>query len=116
MINGAHGIIYSQDPDADRAFCRDILGLPSVDAGDGWLIFGLPPSELAFHPMDGEVRHEIYFLAEDIHAFVGEMQARGFDTGPVEDRDWGLISSLTLPGGGKLRVYEPRHPRPPAME
>ncbi len=113
MINGAHAIVYSRDPEADRAFFNEFFGLPHIDAGEGWLIFGLPPTEIAFHPAETNDRHEIYLLCENIDAFSSVMQARGVEISPVENRGWGLISFLALPGGGRLGVYEPRHDRPP---
>ena len=112
MIIGAHSILYSTSPDADRAFLRDVLELPSVDVGGGWLIFGLPPSEVAVHPSDKNDVHEFYLVCDDVQAFVAEMRERGVACGPVQDRGWGSITRLTLPGGGKLGVYQPRHPRP----
>ena len=115
MIIGAHSIIYSTNPDADRAFLRDVLGLPHVDVGDGWLIFGLPPAEVAVHPADKNGVHEFYLMCDDIEAFVAEMKERDVACGPVQDRGWGLLSELSLPGGGKLGVYEPRHARPEPM-
>ena len=115
MIIGAHSIIYSTNPDADRAFLRDVLGLPHVDVGDDWLIFGLPPSEVAVHPSDRNDVHDFYLMCDDIEAFVAEMKERGVACGPVQDRGWGLLSELSLPGGGKLGVYQPRHARPEPM-
>ncbi|MEO8184433.1 MAG: extradiol dioxygenase [Deltaproteobacteria bacterium] len=112
MISGAHVIIYSKDADADRAFLRDILQLGSVDVGGGWLIFGLPPSEVAVHPSGNNDLHELYLMCDDVVAFIREMLARDISCSPVEDQGWGLLTSLTLPGGGKLGVYEPRHERP----
>lgn len=112
MIIGAHGLIYSMDAAADRVFVRDVLGLPYVDDGDGWLIFALPPSELAFHGHDRNDLHEIYFMCDDIDAFVNLMKEKGVSTSPVHEEDWGLLTQVTLPGGGKLGVYEPRHSRP----
>lgn len=112
MINGAHAIVSSTNADADRAFFRDVLGLPNVDAGDGWLIFGLPPSEVAVHPAESNGSHELYLMCEDIEAFVGAMRDRELECSEVEDQGWGLVIQLTLPGGGRLGVYEPRHPRP----
>jgi len=117
MLIGAHTIIYSQDPEADRAFFRDVLQLPNVDVGGGWLIFSLPPSELAFHP-DGEGfgngSHEFYFMCEDVQAFVARMAEAGIGYTPVKALDWGQLTRITLPGGGKLGVYQPRHARPKA--
>jgi hypothetical protein len=115
MINGAHSIIYSTNADADRAFLRDVLKLPSVDVGGGWLIFGLPPAEVAVHPSDENEKHELYLMCADIEALVAEMKTRRIVCGPVQDEGWGLLSYVVLPGGGKLGVYEPRHPRPKAM-
>jgi catechol 2,3-dioxygenase-like lactoylglutathione lyase family enzyme len=115
MINGAHAVIYSTDPEADRAFLRDVLGLPHVDAGDGWLIFGLPPAEVAVHPAEHNDLHEVYLMCEDIEAFVAAMGQHGAATDTVHDAGWGLITQLTLPGGGKLGVYQPRHARPEPM-
>jgi hypothetical protein len=115
MITGAHSIIYSKDPDADRAFLRDILKLTKDDVGDGWLIFGLPPAEVAVHPSDKNDVHEFYLMCDDVRAFVAEMKKHDIACIPVQDEDWGVLTQLTLPGGGKLGVYEPRHARPEAM-
>ncbi len=112
MIIGAHSIIYSKDPEADRAFLRDVLRFPNVDVGDGWLIFGLPPAELAVHPSEKNDVHEFYLMCADIQAFTAEVQKRGATCGPILNRGWGLLTQLNLPGGGKLGVYEPRHARP----
>lgn len=112
LISGAHAILYSRDPDADRAFLRDVLDLPHVDAGGGWLIFGLPPAEVAVHPTDGDAHHELYFICDDIEAFVAAAAARGAECGPVSDEGWGLLGSIALPGGGRIGVYQARHPRP----
>jgi hypothetical protein len=114
VISGAHAIVYSTDPEADRAFLRDVLGLAHVDVGGGWLIFGLPPSEIAVHPADENGRHELYFLVEDVKAFVAAMQSKKVRTGPIQEEQWGRLVELTLPGGGSLGVYEPKHARPPA--
>jgi hypothetical protein len=116
MITGAHSIIYSTDADADRAFFRDVLNLPNVDVGDGWLIFGLPPAEVAVHPSERNDVHEFYLICDDVDALVGEMKKRGIACEAVQDQGWGRLTQLTLPGGGKLGVYEPRHARPPVME
>ena len=115
MIIGAHSILYSKSPGADRDFLRDVLALPNVDAGDGWLIFGLPPAELAVHPSDRNDVHEFYFMCKDVRAFVAAMEKRQVKCGPVQDQGWGLLTQLTLPGGGKIGVYEPRHARPRAL-
>jgi hypothetical protein len=112
MISGAHSIIYSAAPEADRAFFRDVLGLPNVDVGDGWLIFGLPPAELAVHPSGENDVHELYLMCDDVSAFVRDMTKRGIQCGPLQDQGWGILTNVVLPGGGKLGVYEARHARP----
>jgi hypothetical protein len=111
MITGVHAIIYSPAAGEVRAFFRDVLEFPSVDAGQGWLIFALPPAELAAHPTGGASSHELYLMCDDIHATIDELKRKGADiAGPVSDRGWGLITTLTLPGGTELGLYEPRHP------
>ncbi len=115
MIIGAHAVIYSTNPDADRAFLRDVLKLTHVDVGDGWLIFGLPPAEVAVHPADENDRLDFYFMCDDVEAFVAEMKEHGIACDAVEDAGWGLLTKLTLPGGGKLGIYQPRHARPEPM-
>jgi hypothetical protein len=115
MIIGAHSIIYSTSPDADRAFLRDVMKLTNVDVGGGWLIFGLPPAEVAVHPSDTNDVHEFYLMCDDVKAFSAEMKKRGIVCSAVQDEGWGLLTQLTLPGGGKVGVYEPRHARPKAM-
>jgi len=112
MIVGAHAIVYSADAEADRAFLRDVLRLPNVDAGHGWLIFGLPPSEVAVHPAEANGRHELYLLCDDVRAFVRAMRARRIRCSAVHEERWGSITRLRLPGGGELGVYQPKHPRP----
>jgi len=113
-INGAHAIIYSKDAEADRAFLRDVLKFPHVDVGHGWLIFGLPPAEVAVHPGEENDRHEFYLMCDDVEGFVAEMQGRGTECTPVQNMGWGNLTHITLPGGGKLGVYQPRHARPPS--
>lgn len=115
MIIGAHSVIYSTKPEADRAFLRDVLKLTNVDVGDGWLIFGLPPAEVAVHPSDKDGVHEFFLMCDDIEAFVAEMKRHDAACGPVQDQGWGLLAQLTLPGGGKLGIYQPRHARPKPM-
>jgi catechol 2,3-dioxygenase-like lactoylglutathione lyase family enzyme len=113
MITGVHAIMFTPEADGTRAFLRDVLGFESVDAGGGWLIFALPPAELAAHPSDGEHRHELYLMCDDIHATVRELQAKGVELGgPVSDEGFGLMTAIRLPDGGKLGLYEPRHPSP----
>ena len=115
MINGAHSIVYSTDPEADRTFFRDVLKLTHVDVGGGWLIFGLPPSEVAVHPAEKNGRHEFYFMCEDVNAFVAEMGKRGVSCSAAQDMGWGVLTQVTLPGGGQVGVYQPRHARPATM-
>jgi hypothetical protein len=112
MIIGAHSIIFSTNPDADRAFLRDVLQLKNVDAGGGWLIFALPPSEVAVHPSDANDLHELYLMCDDVQAFIAELKTHDIPCSPVQNQGWGLLTQVTLPGGGKLGVYQPRHARP----
>ena len=113
MINGVHAIIFTRDAEADRAFLRDVLDLFSVDAGDGWLIFSLPPAELAAHPTDGDAHHELYLMCEDVRATVEELGRKGVGfTREISDEGFGLMTVLRLPGGSELALYEPRHPSP----
>ena len=112
MITGAHSIIFSTNPEADRAFLRDVLGFPYIDSGGGWLIFKLPPAEVAIHPSDKSNIHELYLTCDDIEAFIASMKKRNSECDPVQDRSWGLLTYVTLPGGGKLGIYQPRHARP----
>jgi hypothetical protein len=116
MIIGAHSILYSTKPEADRAFLRDVLELPNVDVGGGWLIFGLPPAEVAVHPSGENDVHEFYLMCNDVEAFIAEMHQRRVACGPVHNQGWGLLTQVTLPGGGKLGVYQPRHARPRAVK
>jgi hypothetical protein len=115
MIIGAHSIVYSTNATADRAFLRDVLKMPSVDVGDGWLIFGLPPSEAAVHPSEKNDVHEFYLMCDDVEGFVADMKKANVKTGPLQDQGWGILTQVTLPGGGKLGVYQPRHARPRPM-
>ena len=115
MIIGAHSIVYSMSPEADRAFLRDVLKLPSVDVGGGWLIFGLPPAEVAVHPSDRNDVHEFYLMCDDVEAFIASMQKANITCGPVQNQGWGLLTQVRLPGGGHLGVYQPRHGRPKPM-
>ena len=116
MITGGHSIIYSTNPDADRAFFRDVLRLSNVDTGGGWLIFGLPPAEVAVHPSEKNNVHEFYLIVDDVKSFIDDMSKKSILTSPVQTEQWGLLTQLTLPGGGKLGVYEPRHARPKPMK
>lgn len=108
MINGAHVIIYSPDAEADRAFIRDVLGFPGVDAGGGWLIFQLPPAEVAVHPAEGP-SHELYLMCDDIEQTLAELTAKGVKVSPTENMGWGIRAAVTLPGGSDLAIYQPRH-------
>jgi catechol 2,3-dioxygenase-like lactoylglutathione lyase family enzyme len=110
VIFGAHFILYSQDAEADRAFFRDVLGLSSVDAGHGWLIFALPPAEAAFHPSDNNGPHEFYLMCDDLEAEMLSLRGRGVDCSPVTPERWGSIAKIKLPGGGQLGLYQPKHP------
>lgn len=111
MINGAHLIIYSSDAEADRAFIRDVLGFPGVDAGQGWLIFRLPPAEVAVHPTEGAPQHELYLMCDDIELTLKELAAKGVQIArPASDQGWGRLATITLPSGSELGLYEPRHP------
>ena len=112
MITGAHAVIYSTDWEADRAFFRDVLGLPHVDAGNGRLIFALPPAEIAIHDGQRNSVHEQYLICDDVQAFVAEMARRGVACSAPQDHGWGILTRVTLPGGGVIGVYQPRHARP----
>jgi hypothetical protein len=112
MINGAHAIVYSKHPEKDRAFFKDVLGLPHVDVGHGWLIFALPPAEVAVHPGDENSHHELYLMVSDLELLLAEMAKRGIACAPPRNLGWGVLAQVTLPGGGALGVCEPRHARP----
>ena len=113
MISGAHVIIDSEDPEADRAFMREVFGFESVDVGGGWLIFALPPAEVAFHPGDNG-RHQLYLMCSDLDAALVDLEPKGVTaSGDVSEQSWGRLASIRLPGGGELGIYEPRHPSPP---
>jgi hypothetical protein len=111
MITGIHAIIYSKHAEAVRSFLADTLGWRSVDAG-GWPIFAAPPTEVAVHPTDDEPEHELYLMCDDVHAAVEALNERGVPSHPIEERSWGLATSLELPGGETIGLYEPRHPSP----
>ena len=111
LISGAHVLIYSRKAEADRAFFRDVLGLDSVDSGGGWLIFALPPSELALHPTDEADDHELYLLCDDIEATARDLERKGVPlTRPFGEERWGRVTRITLPGGGRIGLYQPKHP------
>jgi catechol 2,3-dioxygenase-like lactoylglutathione lyase family enzyme len=122
MINGVHALIYTRNPEATRAFFKDVLGLPHVEAGRGWLIFALPPAELGIHPMDeedgdteggeeGPDRHVLYLMCDDVKKTVEDLKGKGVEfTMALSDQGWGIVTELRIPGGGKLGLYQPRHP------
>ena len=111
MINGSHVILFSNDPETDRAFFADVLGYPNVDAGGGWLIFKIPPAELAVHPTDGPAGHELYFMCDDLEATVRDLKDKGVEFAEdVSEERWGRLTRFRLPGGGEVGLYEPRHP------
>ena len=111
MLNGTHIILYSTDAEADRMFIRDVLGFPGVDAGGGWLIFKLPPAEIAVHPTDGLEKHEFYLMCDDIEKTLAELATRGVTISqPVSSQRWGVLASIKLPSGADLPLYQPRHP------
>ena len=113
MITGIHAVVFSPSAEKVRAFFADVLGLSSVDAGGGWPIFALPPAELAVHPADGDGRHELYLMCDDIHTTLAELRGKGVEVArDVSDQGWGRLASVRLPDGGELAIYEPRHPSP----
>jgi len=112
VINGSHVIVFSNDAEADRAFLADVLGFPHVDAGGGWLIFALPPSEVAVHPADGAASHELYFMCDDIEATMAELRGKGAEfTADIAEERWGRVTRMRLPSGAEVGIYEPHHPR-----
>jgi len=111
VITGVHAIVFSPEAEKVRAFFADVLELPSVDAGGGWLIFALPPAELAVHPADGATRHELYLMCDDIEATLAELRGKGVEVAQdVSDQGWGLLASVRLPDGSEFPLYQPRHP------
>ena len=110
MISGAHVIVYSKEPEADRAFFRDVLGFKSVDAGHGWLIFALPPAEAAVHPAEENVRHELYLMCDDLKAEMASLAKKDVKCSAVQEARWGSITKMQLPGGGAVGLYQPKHP------
>jgi hypothetical protein len=109
-----HAIVFSPAAEKVRAFFADVLGMPSVDAGGGWLIFALPPAELAVHPSDsGESRHELYLMCDDIHRTLDSLRSKGVEVArDVSDQGWGLLAAIRLPDGSEFPIYQPRHPSP----
>ena len=110
MISGAHVIVYSKNAEADRAFFRDVLGFKSVDAGHGWLIFALPPAEVALHPSDEDGVHELYFMCDDLKAEMTSLTKMNVACSEVQEARWGSITKVRLPGGGEVGLYQPKHP------
>jgi catechol 2,3-dioxygenase-like lactoylglutathione lyase family enzyme len=112
MIFGAHVIIFSKDPAADRAFFRDVLGFPFVDAGHDWLIFALPPAEVAVHPAEEKIGNELYLMSDDLNADMAALAGKNVRCSEVQEVRWGSVTAIRLPGGGDLRLYQPKHPSP----
>ena len=119
MINGTHFLLYSKEPDADRAFLRDVLGFSSVDAGRGWLIFALPPAEIAVHPFeedsgasanDGVAGAALYLMCDDLKSTMKSLKAKNASFGPIDEARWGTVTTLALPSGAKVGLYQPKHP------
>jgi len=110
MIFGAHVVVYSKDAEADRAFFREVLGFSSVDAGHGWLIFALPPAEVAVHPAEENARDELYFMCNDLKAEIEALGTKGVRCSDVREARWGSIAKIRLPGGGDVGLYQPKHP------
>jgi catechol 2,3-dioxygenase-like lactoylglutathione lyase family enzyme len=112
MINGAHVVVYTRDAEADREFCRDVLGFPCVDAGGEWLIFSLPPTEMAFHPAQDQQLHELFLMCDNLQVTMQQLAERGVEfSQPVSHESWGARTAIRLPGGGEVGLYEPRHAR-----
>jgi hypothetical protein len=110
MIFGAHVIVFTHDAEADRNFCRDVLEMANVDSGGGWLIFKMPPAEMAFHPTDDSPTNEIYLLCDDLAAEMERLAAKGVDFSAVDDERWGTVTRFALPGGTTIGLYQPKHP------
>ena len=110
MIFGAHVVVYSKDATADRTFFREVLGFSSVDAGHGWLIFALPPAEVAIHPAEEDDRHELYFMYDDLMAEISALGKKGVRCSEVQEARWGSITKIRLPGGSEVGLYQPKHP------
>ncbi len=114
MIIGAHIGIQSSDEKADKAFFKNVLKLTNVDAGGGFLLFGVPPSEIAVHG-GGNGTHELYLMCDNVGTFIADMTKRGVASTPAQNQGWGIMTQITLPSGGKLGVYQPQHKRPAPM-
>ena len=109
MISGAHLVVYSRNADADRAFLRDILDLKFIDAGHGWLIFALPPAEVAVHPADETGTHELFFQSDNLKADMESLAQKGVSFSQVHEARWGSITRISLPGGSSVGLYQPKH-------
>jgi predicted enzyme related to lactoylglutathione lyase len=112
LIKAAHIVIYTKDPEADQAFFRDVLKFSSVDAGQGWLIFAMPPLEAAFHDSEKNDQHELYLICDDIATTLKDLKSNNGKVSEVSEQSWGRLATFTLPGGGKIGVYQPKHPSP----
>ncbi len=110
MIFGAHIVLYTSDAEADRAFFRNVLGLKSVDAGHGWLIFALPPAEAAFHPSEENGVHELFFMCDDLKAEMASLAQKKVECSEIQEARWGSIAKMRLPGGSDISLYQPKHP------
>jgi hypothetical protein len=111
MITGIHSLLYTKDAEGLRTFLRDVLEFPSIDVGHGWLIYGLPPSELGVHPTEGKGYTEMHLMCDDIEATVAKLKSKGVEfLGPVSQQPWGLAVQFRIPGGGEMGLYQPRHP------
>ena len=120
MITGAHFLFFSKNPEADREFFRDILGFCSIDVGEGWLIFAMPPAEAGIHPLDGEFSHihagqkllgaVLYLMCDDLHAFIASLKQKHIDCTEVQSAEWGIVTTIPMPGGGHIGLYQPKHP------
>jgi len=127
MITGAHVLLYTENPEADRAFCRDVLGFRSVDAGGGWLIFALPPAEVAFHPVDENARKQLhvghsllgsvlYLMCDDLDETLNSLQKRNVKHTEIDEEPWGTRTTIVLPSGGEIGLYRPKHASPLDMQ
>lgn len=111
MIIGVHTLLYSTKAEQDRAFFRDVLGMQAVDSGGGWLIFAMPPAEMGIHPSeDGEMSSEMYLMCDSVEQTIAELTAKGVECTPIYEASWGRLTNVTLPSGGTLGIYEPKHP------
>jgi len=126
MINGAHVLLYTENPEADRAFFRDVLGFPSVDAGEGWLIFALPPAEVGLHPSEGTegrvhadrplLGGVLYLMCDDLHSYIRLLKSKNVACTAVDEEPWGIKTTICLPSGGEIGLYQPKHPTALALQ